>query len=61
MWWDDQKCYVFETAKRMVKINHNIIGEQYIRNDNGIMAASHEDKKIAWKIYHEKLLNMEFA
>ena len=45
----------------MVKINHNIIGEQYIRNDNGIMAASHEDRRVAWKSYHEKLLNTELA
>ena len=28
MWKDDQKCYVLKIAKRMVKTNQDIIGEQ---------------------------------
>ena len=52
---------MFRIAKRMVKTNQVIIGEQYIRNDDGALAVSDENKKIAWKIYHEKLLNTEFA
>ena len=28
MQWGDQKCNVFKIAKRMVKTNHDIIGEQ---------------------------------
>ena len=54
---DDQKCGVFKIAKKMVKTNQDIIGEQCIKNDNGILAVKNEDKKIAWKSYHEKLLN----
>ena len=53
---DDQKCDVFKTAKRMVKTNEDI-GEQCIKKDNGILAVKNEDKKIAWKSYHKKLLN----
>ena len=29
--------------------------------DEGVLAFSDEDKKIAWKNYHEKLLNTDFA
>ena len=28
MQWDDEKCNVFKIAKRMVKTNQDIIGEQ---------------------------------
>ena len=41
----------------MVKTNHGIIGEQYIKNEDDIMAVSDEKKKLAWKSYHEKFLN----
>ena len=46
MQWYDQKCNLFKIAKRMVKTNQDIIDEE---------------KKNAWKTYHEKLLNTEFA
>ena len=39
----------------------NIIGEQWIRNGDGLLTVSYEDKKGAWKRYHEKFLNTEFA
>ena len=32
-----------------------------IRNGDGVLAVTDEDKKIAWKIYHEKFLNTELA
>ena len=49
---DDHKSDVVNIAKRMVKINQGFIGEQYIRNDDGVRAVSDEDKKTAWKSYH---------
>ena len=52
---DEQKCDVFKIAKRMVKINQDIIGEQCIRNEDGVMEFSDKNKNIAWKSYHEKL------
>ena len=55
------KCDVFKTAKRMIKINQGIISEHCIRSDDVVLTVSDEDKKIAWKSYHEKLLNREFA
>lgn len=61
MWMDDQKYNVLKIAKRMIKTNHNITGEQFTRNDDGLLDLSDEDKKIAWKSYYEKLLNKVFA
>ena len=61
MWRNDQKRDVFKIAKRIVKTNQDITGEQCIRNDNGVLAVSDENKKIAWKSYHKKLLNTELA
>ena len=33
----DQKCDVFKTTKNMVKTNQDVIGEQWIRNDDGVL------------------------
>ena len=53
---------VLKTAKKMIENNRGINGEQCKRNDNDLMAVSNENKLIAWKSYHEKLLkNSEFA
>ena len=43
----------------MVKDNRDIIGEQCIRNDDGVLAVSEEAKKVARKSYYENLLNTE--
>ena len=56
-----QKCDVFKITNRMVKTIQDINGGQCIRNDDGLLAVRDEDKKIAWKSNHEKLLNTEFA
>ena len=57
---DYKKCDVFKTAKRTAKTNKDIIGEQHMRNDDGILEVS-DAYKITWKRYYEKLLNTEFA
>ena len=44
----------------MVKTNQDIISDHCIRND-GVLPVDDEEKKRAWKSYHEKLLNTEFA
>ena len=33
----------------MVKTNRDIIGDQYIRNNDSMLAVSDRDKKIDWK------------
>ena len=42
---DDQECNVFKTVKRIVKTNHKIIAQQWVRIDHGVLAVSDEDKK----------------
>lgn len=58
---DDQKCDVRKIVARMIKTNQDITGVQCIRNDDGVLAVSDADKKIAWTSYHNKLLNKQFA
>ena len=48
-------------AKVIHKTNQEIIGEQCIRNYGGVLVDLHEDKKILWKIYYEKLFHIKFA
>lgn len=45
---------VFEISKWVVYTNLDIIGEQFISNDNGVVAFRDEDKKLAWEIYKMK-------
>ena len=45
----------------MVKTNQDIIDVDCFRSYDGMLAVSDEDKKIAWKSYHEKLLNTDFV
>ena len=44
----------------MVETNQEFVGEQWIRNDDGVLPVSHEDKNITWISYNE-LLNTEFV
>ena len=45
----EQKCDVFKIAKRIIKTNQDIIGENCVRSDASVLVVSDEDKKIAWK------------
>ena len=42
---DNQKYELLITPKRMIIANQNIIREQCIRNDKGVLGVSDEDKK----------------
>ena len=41
---DDQRYDVLKIITRMFKTNQDIIDEQYIRNDDGVLAFSDGDK-----------------
>ena len=43
----------------MKQENKDIVGEKYIRDDNGVLAFNEEDKKKAQKQHYERLLNLE--
>ena len=55
---DNQKCGAFKIAKMMVKTNQDVIGEQCIRNDDGVLAFSDKD---SLESYRKKHLSIEFA
>ena len=57
---EDQRNEVFKIAKQMKKTNQDVVGEKCIRNDEGNLASTEEEKKLAWKSHYEKLLNTEF-
>lgn len=50
---DNQKYELLITPKRMIIANQNIIREQCIRNDKGVLAVSDEDKKNLEKLLRE--------
>ena len=50
MQWDDQKCIVFKIEKRMVKNNQDIIGEQCIKNYDGVLTVGEQEKKEPGKV-----------
>ena len=43
---DDHKCDVFKSAKRMVKSNQDVVGEQCIRYGDDVLSVSDDNKKI---------------
>ena len=44
----------------MCKTNQDIIGDKCVIDDNGKLAITDAEKRIAWKQHYEKLLNIEF-
>ena len=48
---DDQNCGVFTIAKRMIKANQYIIGQQFLMIYNGVLIVKDEDKKITGKFF----------
>ena len=56
---DDQRYDVFKIITRMFKTNQGIIDEQYIRNDDGVLAFSDEDKnsleELSWEAFEHRV------
>ena len=52
-------CDIFKIAKHWKGLNRDVVGEKCVRDDNGNIAFSVEDLKVAWKAYHSRLLNHE--
>ena len=44
-------------TKRIIRTNQVVICKQCIRDNDVVSGVSNEDKKIAWKIYHENFMN----
>lgn len=54
------KNYIFKLAKHLKHENQDVISENCIRDDNGNLAFSDNDRLEAWKKHHERILNEEF-
>ena len=53
---EDQRNEVFKIAKQMKKTNQDVVGEKCIRNDEGNLASTEEEKKLAWNVGANTLL-----
>ena len=47
-------------AKRLKRDNVDVVGETCVRNDDGKLTLSIDDKLKAWQSHYQKLLNVEF-
>ena len=57
---DQKKCDALKNYKKDNQNNQEIIGEQYVENDDCVLFID-EDKKITGNSYQEKLSNTEFS
>ena len=47
-------------AKRLKRDNVDVTGEKFVRNDDGRLTLTVNDKLKAWQSHYQKLLNVEF-
>ena len=45
---------MFHVRKNIVKTSLDIIGERFMKDVNGLLVVSDEDKEITSNVYHEK-------
>ena len=57
---DDQKTELFRIAKQMKSDNRDVVGDNCVKNDRGVLATSDSQKLEAWQEHYERLLNEEF-
>ncbi|XP_057306130.1 uncharacterized protein LOC130644510 [Hydractinia symbiolongicarpus] len=53
---EDQRNEVFKIAKQMKKTNQDVVGEKCICNDEGVLASTEEEKRVAWKNHYQSLI-----
>ena len=56
----NEKGNVFKVAKRMVKVNKDVVGCGAVKDSNGCLVVESARVKDVWSEYYEKLLNEEF-
>ena len=54
------KNYIFKLAKSLKHENQDVIRENCIKNDEGKLAFTDEERLLAWKNHYNRLLNVEF-
>ena len=58
---NNDKKRIFKLAKKLKRDSADIIGDKCVRNDEGRLALTVDDKLKAWQSHYDKLLNEEFA
>ena len=56
----DYDPQLFRLAKQMSKVNQDVVGQKYIRDNAGNLSFSESCKKTTWKQHYGKLLNVEY-
>ena len=51
---------VFHIAKQMKRMNHDVICDKCVKNDDGELSLSDKQKMKAWVEHYSRLLNVEF-
>ena len=54
------KNRIFKMAKRLKRDNVDVVGEKCVRNDDGKLTLTVDDKLKAWQPHYQKLLNVKF-
>ena len=57
---NSDKNNIFKMAKRLKRDNVHVVGEKFVRNDDGKLTLSVSDKLKAWQSHYQKLLNIKF-
>ena len=57
---NSDKNRIFQLAKKLKRENADIVGEKCVRNDEGLLALTIDEKLKAWQAHYDKLLNEEF-
>ena len=57
---NSDKNRIFQLAKKLKRENADIVGEKCVRNDEGLLALTIDEKFKAWQAHYDKLLNEEF-
>ena len=50
---------IYGIAKQMKQENKDTVDKKCIQDDNGVLAFNEEERKKAWKLHYERLLNVE--
>ena len=58
---NDQRNLFFKEARRIKGENQDIVGDKYVRDDDGNLAVDEKAKLEAWITHYERLLNVEFS
>ena len=57
---NSNKNRIFKLAKKLKQDNADIVGEKCVRNDEGLLALTVDEKLKAWQSHYDKLPNEEF-